>query len=128
MIGYTGGRGVDMEVGTTIVKTEEYIELRYIKDSLEARRLEIERKAQMILINEWGRPSYVSNRFISKDDAIQLLDEEIERLKGEKKEMKREMDKLCFNLQEKAKKQIDSSLKARFVFLFTGKTSDILKK
>ena len=66
-----------MEIGQVMISTEEYLELRDIKASLEARKAEIEANADKILIqtNMWGVSH--SLRFEGKDHVLGMLQKKI---------------------------------------------------
>ena len=69
-----------MEIGTTIISTAEYMELRAMKDSLEARKAEIEANADKILsihtetqhYGILGRSVTTTQKYVGKDDEKHL--------------------------------------------------------
>ena len=106
-----------MEIGTTIISTHEYMELRAMKDNLEARKAEIEANADKIFLNELWRP-YISQSFISKDEALKILADEILRLN------KVESD-LHIKVSKNGLTNISRTIPARLHFLFTGNITKV---
>jgi len=61
-----------MEIGTTTISTAEYMELRAMKDNLEARKAEIEANADKIRYTQdlWFG---TTTEYIGKDQALVIL-------------------------------------------------------
>lgn len=93
-----------MEIGTTIISTQEYMELRAMKDNLEARKAEIEANAdkvawECVWRGRWGEVTRSEYRFKGRDEVLNHLQMEIDRLDPA---------------------EISRTLPARLRFLFTG--------
>lgn len=89
-----------MKIGTTIISTAEYMELRAMKDSLEARKAEIEENADKVLVTMKDSRGCLSTiGYTGNDKMIKVLS----------KDLNTYMDK------------IDRSPRGRLHFLFTGK-------
>lgn len=98
-----------MEAGTTIITTEEYMELRAMKDNLEARKAEIEASAdkvawECVWRGPWGQVTRSEYRFKGRDEVLSHLQSEIDRLDPAK---------------------ISRTLPARLHFLFTGNLTQV---
>ena len=116
-----------MEIGTTIISTKEYMELRAMKDNLEARKAEIEANADKFLVGRflWDGRLITEPRYLGRDEALNLLQTEISKLERDKSEQK----SIIYSLRDKAKKndpaKISRSLPARLHFLFTGNLTKV---
>lgn len=96
-----------MEIGTTIISTQEYMELRAMKDNLEARKAEIEANADKVL---YTQRIYLEGdcsrekRFIGKDEALRQIQQESD---------------------DRDPAKISRTLPARLHFLFTGNLTKV---
>ena len=108
-----------MEIGTTIISTSEYMELRAMKDNLEARKAEIEKNADKVLweggLTFWGtREEWAQNlrkNFVGKDELLTAMQSTI--------------TTLSIEVQKNDPAKIDRSLSARLHFLFTGNLRNV---
>ncbi|SRR6266487_4203226 len=104
-----------MEIGTTVISTEEYMELRAMRDNLEARKAEIEANADKVFVNEFGT-YFASSRYILKDEALKKLTDEATRrdaLIDNQKEKISELNRI-------ANSHPKTTISNRLRFLFTG--------
>jgi hypothetical protein len=110
-----GGKEKRMEVGQSLVSTEEYMELRAIKDNLEARKAEIEANADKIMY-VFGTMVIESavRRFTGKDEALKMLQADLDATRNEAKEAYAEVISL-------RRRHPKTTLVNRLRFLFTGK-------
>lgn len=120
-----------MERGTTIISTEEYLELRAIRDNLETRKREIEENADKVIVHRYDYGLCESKEFItvlSKDEAFRDIGDKLENMRKE-----RDSYRETVNSQSRKIKRMESdwihpadvhrSIPARLRFLFTGELS-----
>ncbi len=119
-----------MEIGTTIISTAEYMELRAMKDNLEARKAEIEANADKIVLEErYDHYGYLIHAprvtLIGKIEALRIMDEKLTET-AKARDTLRETTSIQASKIATLEKEwidptkIDRSPRGRLHFLFTG--------